>query len=361
MSAIWIAARTFVRCWMVCMTLFQFAPSHAQYTPQQAVFTAQNFVFHDGTTLPQVNLAYTTLGDPRNPAVLVLHGTNGSGTALLTPDFGGQIFGPGQALDASKYFIVLPDALGAGRSSKPSDGLAAGFPQYNYQDMVRGYHVLMNQGLKISHVRAVLGYSMGGMHTWLLGTMYPDFADILIPMAAMPIAMSGRNWMTRRLMIDAIRNDPDYQGGFYTRQPKSAHIASVVYSISTNGGANGLQSKAPTRELADRWLDQAMKAPFTTDANDLVYVFNASRDYDPEPDLHRIKATVLMINSGDDERNPPELEQTRRVLPRIPNLTLHLIAGSEQTLGHGTAGQARWWAEQARAVLQNAPVLTPQR
>jgi homoserine O-acetyltransferase len=264
-------------------------------------------------------------------------------------------------LDASKYFIVLPDALGAGRSSKPSDGMAARFPPYTYEDMVRAMHLLMTQGLKISHVRAVLGYSMGGMHTWTMGTLYPDFADVLIPMAAMPIAMSGRNWMTRRIMIDTIRNDPEYQGGFYTRQPKSAQVASVIYSISTNGGANGLQHKAPSRELADRWLDAALQAPFTSDANDLLYQFNASRDYDPEPGLHKIQSTVLMINSSDDERNPPELEQTRKALTRVPHLSVHIIPGSEQTLGHSTAGQARWWAEQVRAVLQTAPALTPSR
>jgi homoserine O-acetyltransferase/O-succinyltransferase len=353
------AFKTFLRCLILVMTLSELPWASAQYTPQQSVFTAHNFEFHDGTTLPTVNLAYSTLGDPSQPAVLVLHGTNGSGTALLNADFGGQIFGPGQPFDAAKYFIVLPDALGAGRSSKPSDGMAARFPQYNYHDMVRAFHLLMTQGLRIPHVRAVLGYSMGGMHTWMMGTMHPEFADILIPMAAMPIAMSGRNWMTRRLLIDTIRNDPDYQGGFYTRQPRSAHVASVMYSIATNGGANGLQHKAPTRELADHWLEQAMKAPFTSDANDLLYQFNASRDFAPEPDLHKIKATVLMINSTDDERNPPELEQTRKVLPRIPHLTVYLIPGSEQTLGHSTAGQARWWAEQTRAVLQHAPAVTP--
>jgi homoserine O-acetyltransferase len=354
-------AQPLIRCFILLLTMFDLPLAQAQYTPQPAMFTAHNFQFHDGTVLPAVNLAYTTLGDPRNPAVLVLHGTNGSAAALLNPDFGGQIFGPGQALDAAKFFIVLPDALGAGRSSKPSDGMAARFPQYTYQDMVRAFHVLMTQGLKIAHVRAVLGYSMGGMHTWMMGTMYPEFADVLIPMAAMPVAMSGRNWMTRRIMIDTIRNDPEYQGGFYTRQPKSAHMASVIYSISTNGGANGLQHKAPTRELADRWLDTVMNAPFTSDANDLLYQFNASRDYAPEADLHLIKATVLMINSSDDERNPPELEQTRKVLPRVPHLTVYLIPGSEQTLGHSTAGQARWWAEQARAVLQNAPAVSPGR
>jgi homoserine O-acetyltransferase len=343
------------------MTLFALPMAQAQYTPQPAVYVAENFKFHDGTVLPAVNLAYTTLGDPHNPAVLVLHGTNGNGSALLTPDFGGQLFGPGQVLDAAQYFIVLPDALGVGRSSKPSDGMAARFPQYTYQDMVHAFHLLMTQGLKIPHVRAVLGYSMGGMHTWMMGTTYPEFADILIPMAAMPIAMSGRNWMTRRLMIDAIRNDPEYQGGFYSSQPKSAQLASVIYSISTNGGANGLQHKAPTRELADRWLDRVLKTPLTTDANDLVYVYNASRDYDPEAQLHRIKATVLMITSDDDERNPSELEQTRKALPRVPHLTTYLIPGSEQTSGHTTAGQAHWWAEQTRAVLQNAPAVIPGR
>lgn len=331
--------------------------SWAQYTPQTGVWVAKNWTFHNGQTLPEVKLAYTTLGDPKNPAIVVLHGTNGSGTGMLGPDFGGQLFGSGQPFDAGKYFIVLPDALGAGRSSKPSDGLAAQFPAYNYRDMVAATHLLLTQGLGLSHVRLVIGNSMGGMHTWLMGIMYPDFADVLIPMASMPIAMSGRNWMTRRLIIDSIRNDPDYQGGFYKTQPKSAQYASVMYAIATNGGANGLQKKAPSRELADQWLDRALAASFPADANNTLYQWNASRDFAPEPDLDKIKATVLMINSADDERNPPELLQAQKAMAQIKNLTVYLIPGTEDTAGHGTTGQARWWAEKARAVLNAAPRL----
>jgi homoserine O-acetyltransferase len=332
-------------------------PSGAQYTPTTGVWVAKNFTFHNGANLPELKLAYTTLGDPKKPAIVVLHGTNGSGTGMLGKDFGGELFGPGQPFDAAQYFIVLPDALGAGRSSKPSNGLAGHFPAYNYRDMVTATHLLLTQGLGLNHVRLVIGNSMGGMHTWLMGILYPDYADVLIPMASMPIAMSGRNWMTRRLIIDSIRNDPDYQGGFYTTQPKAARYANAMYAIATNGGANGLQKKAPSRELADQWLDRALAAPFLADANDTLYQWNASRDFAPEPDLDKIKATVLMINSADDERNPPELIQAQKALPRIKNLTVHWIPGSEDTSGHGTTGQARWWAEKARAMLQSAPRL----
>ena len=339
-------------------TLWVFYPTTwAQIKAVEATWVSKDFKFHDGSVLPELRLAYTTLGDPKNPVIVVLHGTNGSGTAMLNKDFGGQLFGPGQAFDANKYFIVLPDALGAGKSSKPSDGMAARFPSYNYQDMVTATHLLLTQGLKIERARMIIGNSMGGMHTWLMGIMYPDFADILIPMASMPIAMSGRNWMMRRLIIDSIRNDPDYQGGFYKTQPKAAQYANAMYAIGTNGGANGLQKKAPTRELADQWLDQALNVPFKADANDTLYQWNASRDFAPESRLEQIKATVLMINSADDERNPPELLQAQKALPRIKHLNVYIIPGTEETSGHGTTGQARWWADKAKAVLQSAPAL----
>lgn len=343
--------------WLMAGMGFLPAWTGAQPAPAQGVWIAQNFRFHEGTVMPELKLAYTTLGDPQNPAIVVLHGTNGSGTGMLNPAFGGQLFGAGQAFDASKYFIVLPDSIGAGRSSKPSNGMAARFPAYNYGDMVRGVHLLLTEGLRLSKVRLIIGNSMGGMHTWMMGYMYPDFADVLIPMASMPIDMSGRNWMTRRLIIDSIRNDPDYQGGFYQTQPKSAQFASVMYAIATNGGANGIQKNTPNREAADRWLDRALKEPFTADANDTLYQWNASRDFAPEAHLEKIKATVLMINSADDERNPPDLLQAQKALPRIKNLQVHLIPGSEETSGHGTTGQARWWAEQARNLLQSAPSL----
>lgn len=343
--------------WLLAWVGFLPAIAGAQSIPVQGVWVAKNFQFHEGTSLPELKLAYTTLGDPKNPAIVILHGTNGSGSGMLNPAFGGELFGVGQPFDASKYFIVLPDAIGAGRSSKPSDGLAARFPSYNYHDMVRGIYLLLTEGLGIPKVRLIIGNSMGGMHTWMMGYLYPDYADVLIPMASMPINMSGRNWMTRRLIIDSIRNDPDYRNGFYQIQPKSAQYASVMYAIATNGGANGLQKRAPDRESADQWLDQLLKAPFTADANDTLYQWNASRDFAPEEHLEKIKATVLMINSADDERNPPELAQAQRALPRIRNLKVYLIPGSEATSGHGTTGQARWWAIQAQALLQSAPML----
>lgn len=327
----------------------------AQVAAKEGVWTTHDFTFQDGSTLKDLNLAYTTLGDPKNETIVVLHGTTGSGTGMMNANFGGQLFGPGQPFDASKYFIVLPDSIGSGRSSKPSNGLAGKFPQYNYHDMVKAYHLLLTKGLGIQHTRLIIGNSMGGMHAWMFGAMYPEFSDILVPMASMPIAMSGRNWMTRRLIIDSVRNDPAYEQGFYKTQPKSAQYASVMFAIATNGGPNGLQKNTATRDAADAFLNKRLAAPFKADANDIVYQWYASRDFAPESTLESIKAYVLMINAADDERNPPDLQQAQAAMKRVPNLHLVLIPGSEATAGHGTTGQAKWWAEQARAVLEKAP------
>jgi homoserine O-acetyltransferase len=331
--------------------------AQAQQEPKQGSWTTHDFSFHDGTMLKDLTLAYTTLGDPKNEAIVVLHGTTGTGTGMMGANFGGQLFGPGQPFDASKYFIVLPDSIGTGRSSKPSNGLRSKFPQYNYHDMVKAYHLLLTQGLGLKHVRLIIGNSMGGMHVWMFGELYPDYADILVPMASMPIAMSGRNWMTRRLIIDSIRNDPAYEGGFYTTQPKSAQVASVMYAVATNGGANALQKNASTRQAADELLNKRLAAPFKADANDILFQWQASRDFDPEPKLETIKAQVVMINSADDERNPPELQQAKAAMKRVARLKYVLIPGSEATAGHGTTGQAKWWGEEVRAVLGSTPRL----
>lgn len=331
----------------------------AQPAPQTGVWVAKDFRFHTGQVLPEVKLGYTTLGNPAGEPVVILHGTAGTGGGMLNPAFGGELFGPGQPLDASKYFIILPDALGMGGSSKPSDGLRAAFPRYNYDDMVLAQYRLLTEGLKLKHVRMILGNSMGGMHTWLWGMQYPDFMDILVPMAALPSAMSGRNWMMRRLIIDSIRNDPEWMNGNYTQQPRSLQWASVFYATGTSGGHQGLQRQAPTREKADQLLNQRLTTPIKADANDNLYQWDASRDYDPLAQIGKIKATLLAINSADDERNPPELGVMEKALPQIPNARLLLIPGSEQTAGHGTTGQAKWWKQEVAALMQSAPRKAP--
>jgi homoserine O-acetyltransferase len=273
----------------------------------------------------------------------------------LTPAFAGELFGAGQPLDATKYFIVLPDAIGHGGTSKPSDGLRAKFPRYNYEDMVSAQYRLVTEHLGLKRVRLVMGNSMGGMHTWLWGVMHPDFMDALAPMASQPTEMASRNWMLRRLITDSIRNDPDYNGGNYTTQPKSARFASVFFGLATNGGTLALQKAAPTRERADKLLDARLAAPFAADANDVLYQWDSSRDYNPAPRLERIKAALLVINAADDERNPPETGLMERELKRVPGAKLHLIPASDDTAGHGTTGRATFYAEPLRQLLQAAP------
>jgi homoserine O-acetyltransferase len=278
-----------------------------------------------------------------------------SGTAMLTPIFAGELFGPGQALDASKYYIVLPDSIGHGKTAKPSDGLRAKFPEYDYDDMVSAQYRLVTEGLGIRHLRVVLGFSMGGMNAWMWGEKYPDFMDTLVPMASQPSSMSSRNWMLRRLIIDSIRNDPNWNNGNYTDQPQSARFASVFYSIATAGGTLAYQKLAPTREAADKVLDGRLNAAFTADANDTLYQWASSGDYDPSPGLERIRATVLAINSADDERYPPETGIMERELKRIKNANLVLIPASDDTRGHITTFFAKFWKQQVQDLLRTAP------
>ena len=319
--------------------------------PTEASWTARDFKFHTGEVAAELRLNYTTLGDPAGEPILILHGTTGSGSGLLSPAFGGELFGPGQPLDATKYFIILPDAIGHGKSAKPSDGLRAKFPKYNYEDMVAAQYRLVTEGLGVKHLRLVLGNSMGGMHTWVWGTQYPDFMDALVPMAAQPTEMSSRNWMLRRLIIDTIRNDPDWNEGNYTSQPRALKAAAVFYGIATSGGTLALQKEAPTRVLADKLLDGRLAAPFKADANDFLYQWDASRDYNASPGLERIKAALLAINSADDERNPPETGLMERELKRVPNARLYLIPASEETRGHATTGMAKFWKRQVQEFL----------
>lgn len=337
---------------------FQFC-AQAQNFPNQKyeVWAAKDFRFYTGEVTPSLNIGYTTLGNPSGEVIVILHGTTGTGAGMLNSAFGGELFGAGQPLDASKYFIVLPDSIGTGKSSKPSDGLKAQFPKYNYDDMVLAQYRLLTEKLNIKHVRMILGNSMGGMHTWLWGVKYPTFSDILVPMASMPSEMSGRNWMMRRLIIDAIKNDPEWMNGNYTKQPRSLQFASVFYALGTNGGNQGLQRLAPSRAKADQLLNDRLNAPFAGDANDHLYQWDASRDYNPLEEIHKIKATLLAINSADDERNPPELGVMEKALAKVPNSRLLLIPASDQTAGHGTTGQAKWWKNEVGALVNSAPRL----
>jgi len=323
--------------------------------PKEGVWIARDFRFAGGETMAEMRVGYTTIGAPTGEPVLILHGTTGSAASLLTPAFAGELFGAGQPLDAGKYFIILADSVGHGRSSKPSDGLRAKFPRYNYDDMVQAQYRLLTEGLGIKHLRLVMGNSMGGMESWLWGVTHPDFMDALAPMASQPTEMSSRNWMMRRLIIDAIRSDPDWKGGDYSTQPRSAQFASVFYGIATNGGTLAYQKAAPTREAADKLVDTRLAAAFRADANDTLYQWDASRDYNPAPRLERIQAALLAINAADDERNPPETGLMLRALERVKGGRLFLIPASDATSGHGTTGQAKWYSQALRELLQTAP------
>ncbi len=274
---------------------------------------------------------------------------------MLTPAFAGELFGAGQPLDTTRYFIIIPDSIGHGKSAKPSDGLKAKFPKYNYADMVDAQYRLVREGLGIDHLRLVIGNSMGGMHAWVWGVRYPEFMDALAPMASQPTAMASRNWMMRRLIIDSIRSDPDWKGGDYTTQPKAFRTAAVFFNIATNGGTLAHQKAAPTREAADRLLDQRLAALPNADANDYLYQWESSGDYDPSPGLGRIKASVLVINAADDERNPPETGVTDAALKQIKNVRLLLIPASEETRGHGTTGMAKFYKQPLAGLLQAVP------
>ena len=305
--------------------------------------------------MAELKIGYTTVGAPTGQPVLVLHGTTGNAGPMLTQNFAGELFGAGQPLDATKYFIIIPDSLGHGRSTKPSDGLRAKFPKYNYDDMVDAQVRLVKEGLGVKRLRLIIGNSMGGMHAWMWGVKHPDMMDALVPMASQPTEMAARNWMMRRLLIETIRNDPDYNNGDYTKQPRSMKIANLIYGLGTNGGTLFLQKAAPTRAAADKFVDDRLAAPFNPDANDYLYAWESSRDYNPAPGMEKIQAAVLAINSADDERNPPETGITDAAMKRIKNARLLLIPPSEETRGHGTTAFAKFYAKELREFLDKVP------
>ena len=353
MKLLKMLARATCCVWLSLITLAAYAAEFP--APKEGSWVVKDFRFHTGVVLPELRLHYTTVGAPTGEPVLILHGTTGSGAGMLTPTFAGELFGPGQPLDASRYYIILPDAIGTGKSSKPSDGLRAGFPKYNYDDMVDAQYRLVKEHLSVKRLRVIIGNSMGGMQTWIWGTKYPDFMDALVPMASQPTEMSSRNWMLRRQIIDSIRKDPEWNNGNYTKQPGSLQFASVFFALATNGGNQALYKAAPTREKADQLLDQRLTRPFPGDANDHLFQWDSSRDYNPSPGLERIQAAVLVVNAADDERNPPETGIMDREIKRVKNGRYFLIPASDQTAGHGTTGQARFWKQQLGELLQSAP------
>ncbi|PAY07667.1 hypothetical protein CK489_18245 [Bradyrhizobium sp. UFLA03-84] len=326
--------------------------------PQDGEWIAKDFKFHSGEVMPELRLHYTTVGAPTGQPVLVLHGSGGSAASMLTPAFAGQLFGPGQPLDAAKYFIIIPDGIGHGKSSKPSDAMRTSFPKYDYNDMVDAQYRLVTEGLGIKHLRLVIGNSMGGMHSWIWGVRYPQMMDVVVPMASQPTAMAARNWILRRTMLETIRNDPDYNGGNYTSQPRMMKYAIAAYRFASAGGTLGYQTLAPSAPQADKMVDDQLALPATADANDYIYQWEASHDYDPSAEMEKIEATLLAINAADDERNPPETGVTEAAVKRIKNGKIYLIPASSETRGHLTTGDAKFYARQLQELLQTAPQRT---
>lgn len=320
----------------------------------------KDFKFRSGETLPEIRMHYSTLGKPQRDAngrvtnaVLLLHGTGGSGKSLLRPIFTDVLFGPGQALDIQRYFIVLPDNLGHGKSSKPSDGLRAKFPQYDYDDMVTAQKRMLEEGLGVNHLRLILGTSMGCMHAFVWGVTHVDFMDALMPLACQPVALAGRNRVWRKMTIDAIRNDPEWMGGNYVKQPRIALTTAANMLILAGSAPIQMQKNLPTREAADKFVEETVARNMKDlDANDLLYAIESSRNYDPSPNLERIKVPVMFINTADDFINPPELNMAERETKRISRGKFVLIPASEQTFGHGTHTRAAVWEPYLRELLK---------
>jgi homoserine O-acetyltransferase len=338
--------------------LFSTVAMAQQPVPLEGDFVVKDFHFRSGETLPALRLHYRTLGEPRRDengrvtnAVLIVHGTTGSGTQFLRPGFAGELFEPGGLLDANRYYIVLPDAIGHGDSSKPSDGLRGRFPRYGYEDMVVAQHRLLTEGLGVNHLRLVMGTSMGGMHTWLWGGMYPDFMDALLPLASLPTQISGRNRVWRRIVMDSIRNDPAWQGGLYSSQPPGLRTAmAMLFLMSSNPLAR--QQEMPTLQesdaVFDAWLARAMES---ADANDLLYQVQASWDYDPGRYLEKIEAPLVAVNFADDLINPPELGVLERETRRVRQGRAVVVPAGPETRGHGTHTLATVWKEELARLL----------
>jgi homoserine O-acetyltransferase len=356
--------RRFLTAFVVLCLLAAFAPAQQQPcgslpATQEGEYVAHDFHFRSGETLPELRLHYTTLGTPARDAqghitnaVLILHGTGGSGHQFLSPQFANELFKPGQLLDATHYYIVLPDGIGHGKSSKPSDGLHAHFPQYDYDDMVTAQHELLVKGLGVDHLRLVMGTSMGCMHSFVWGETYPDFMDAMMPLACLPVQIAGRNRIWRKMVIDGIRQDPDWKNGDYTTEPRAALQLATDMLLIAGSAPLVMQKDEPTRDAADKYYENYVaRVTKTLDANDVLYQISASRNYDPSLQLEKITVPVMWVNSGDDFINPPDLGIAERESKRLKHGRFILIPASEQTHGHGTHTWAALWQEYLRELL----------
>jgi homoserine O-acetyltransferase len=350
----------------LCLLLFILAAlplTHAANhpAPVEGDYVIKNFRFASGETLPELRLHYRTIGTPvrdasggvRN-AVLILHGTGGSGGGFLGAAFAGVLFEPGQLLDGASHYIVLPDGIGHGKSSKPSDGLRARFPRYTYEDMIVAQHRLLTEHLGVNHLRLVMGTSMGAMHTWMWGEMYPDFMDALMPLASNPVEIAGRNRVLRKMILDSISTDPEWRGGDYTTQPRGLANALHIVMLMTSSPLQW-QSRYPTRAAADAFVESSVRSRMASaDANDMIYQYDASREYNPAPKLETIQAPLLAINSADDLVNPPELGMMEREIRRVKRGRFILIPTSDKTRGHGTHSLPELWKQHLADLLRES-------
>jgi homoserine O-acetyltransferase/O-succinyltransferase len=366
-----MVGRISMLCLMFLVLGLTSAPCRAQQTgnlppgvppPQEGDYIAHDFHFKSGETLAELRLHYLTFGKPVRDAagrvtnaVLILHGTGGSGRQFLAPQFAGVLFGPGQLLDVSRYYVILPDNIGHGKSSKPSDGMHAHFPQYDYDDMVAAQHELLEKGLGVNHLRLIMGTSMGCMHSWVWGETYVDFMDAMMPLACLPVQIAGRNRVWRKMVIDGIRQDPDWKNGDYTTEPRAALQIGADFLIIAGSAPLQMQNSLPTRDDADKFLAESMpRITSHLDANDLFYAVNSSRNYDPSPGLEKITVPVMFVNSADDFINPPELGIAEREIKRVKNGKFVLIPISDQTHGHGTHTWAAVWQQNLKELLETS-------
>jgi homoserine O-acetyltransferase len=341
--------------WVVPVTAAQNPP------PTEGDYVLRDFRFTSGETLPEVRMHYRTLGQPQRDekgivrnAVLILHGTGGEGSTFLQPMFAGELFGKGQPLDASRYYLIIPDNLGHGKSTKPSNGLRARFPHYGYRDMIAAQHRLLTEGLQVNHLRLVIGTSMGGMHTWLWGQMHPEFMDALMPLASLPTQISGRNRLWRKIIADAIRSDPEWKNGEYQTQPHSLKTAVQMITFMSSNPVLRQQS-APTLKQADTYFEQTVSAMVRRmDANDLLYAIESSHDYDPGPGLEKITAPLVAVNFADDLINPPELGILEKEIPRVKGGKALVLPLTPATVGHGTHTKAAIWKQHLEQLLNDS-------
>jgi homoserine O-acetyltransferase len=357
-----IAALALAWTSMICTAQQAATTPPAKLVPAEGDYVSRDFRFKTGETLPELRLHYMTLGKLERDAggkvtnaVLLLHGTGGTARQFLSPQFAEVLFGSGQLLDTSRYFIILPDNVGHGKSSKPSDGMHAHFPQYDYDDMVAAQHELVEKGLGVNHLRLILGTSMGCMHSWVWGETYPDFMDALMPLACLPVPIAGRNRLWRKMVVEGIRQDPDWKNGDYATEPRAALQIGADFLLIAGSAPLQMQKNFPNRDAADKFLDDSMKRITSTlDANDFLYAVSASRNYDPSPKLETVKVPVMFVNSADDFINPPELGIAEREIKRVLKGRFVLIPVSDQTHGHGTHTWAAVWQQYLKELLQTS-------